>query len=398
MHLPKDVVTTPEAYASIESAIEDSCNVFGELNPLNGNVTAELAECQSSHDSATVNDIPSEELRAKIKVKLVEIIIAHIESDPDAAEILATRLFDLPLSEIQRIVLYANTPEYVELYAESLYSGIGVGSLDTSVLLLGRPADDLEEVSTQCDLIHQIFPTAQVLTENFDQLSASIENSLNASLSNEIQLYKCGDIDAFVEAASSDALELDDMTDGSILVNRNKQMAAKMNEILQANPNEKMMFAVGNSHWLIGGSNLKVLLKEGYGYTLEHVPDWGKNGAEDHTNDHCGVIYHPELGFVEDPNNVPGAAPTTYDGTSIPTHTVVKDTYYTTPPALNSTLELVDSPTRKPTKQSTIVWTNSPFADVSGEAAALETPSSGAMIGASTLVLGGGFLYLSWCF
>ena len=80
------------------------------------------------------------------------------------------------------------------------------------------------------------------------------------------------------------------MTDGGILANQNKQMAEKMNDILQANPNEKMMFAVGNSHWLIGGTNLKVLLKEGYGYSLEHIPEWGKNDAEDHTDDQCNVV------------------------------------------------------------------------------------------------------------
>ena len=128
----------------IEIIATDSCDVFGELNPYDTNVTAELATCQSSHSSATPSDIPNEELRAKIRAKLVTIILAHIESDPTSAETIADRLFDLSLSEIQRIILYANTPEYVELYADSLYSGIGAGSLDTSVLSVGRPADDLE--------------------------------------------------------------------------------------------------------------------------------------------------------------------------------------------------------------------------------------------------------------
>jgi len=144
MHLPHDVVTTPEAFESIKSAIEDSCDVFGELNPLDGNVTTELAQCQSSHKSATVEDIPDEELRNAIEAKILNITLAHIESDPESAEIIASRLFALPLSEIQRIILYANTPEYMEIYAESLYSGMGVGSLDSHVLALGRPADDLE--------------------------------------------------------------------------------------------------------------------------------------------------------------------------------------------------------------------------------------------------------------
>ena len=77
--------------------------------------------------------------------------------------------------------------------------------------------------------------------------------------------------------------------------------------------------------------------------------------------------------------------------------------YYTSTLVINLTRELVDettsnSPTGKPTKQPTTMWTNSPFAYTSGEAAAAETPSSGAIIGASTLVFAGGFLYLSWCF
>lgn len=67
--------------------------------------------------------------------------------DADVAQLLASRMATLPLAEVQRIILYANTPEYTEGYLDSIYadSASGAGLLmDTHLMGLGRPADDLE--------------------------------------------------------------------------------------------------------------------------------------------------------------------------------------------------------------------------------------------------------------
>jgi len=73
-------------------------------------------------------------------------------------------------------------------------------------------------------------------------------------------------------------------------------MAERMNEILKANPGEKIVFAAGNSHWLIGSDSLEVVLKE-YGYSLERLEDWKKYDAQDFSNEQCGVVLDLEEGY-----------------------------------------------------------------------------------------------------
>lgn len=185
MHLPRDVVATPEAYKSIEAAIggklvierrrciiiivqsclimfptsnySDSCDVYGELNFYNENATAEFEECAESFitNSATVNDIPDEALKQSVLEKLTQVVLKIINAGgididleqmtaEELAGTLAPRLGDTPLSTVQSLIVYANTPEYFELYNHTLYGGGGTISLDNSMLKLGRPADDLE--------------------------------------------------------------------------------------------------------------------------------------------------------------------------------------------------------------------------------------------------------------
>ena len=76
-------------------------------------------------------------------------------------------------------------------------------------------------------------------------------------------MYKCGNINAFVEATTEGAMALDESTDDAILTVRNQNMAKRIDEILQAEQGEeRMMFAVGVAHWIIGDQSLEVLLKE----------------------------------------------------------------------------------------------------------------------------------------
>ena len=239
---------------------------------------------------------------------------------------------------------------------------------------------------------------------NFDLYSTSIKNSLNASLTKEIDMYECGNIDAFVEEFTS-GMVIDDPANDVLLTDRNIQMAAKMNDVLKANPDEKIMFAVGNAHWIIGTQSLELLLKNNYGYTLEHIPNWNTTHAENHSTEHCEVILHPETGlFVSAPELfAPGAAPV--GGTKEPTHSVVRPTYYTLSTLAPATgnedttdfelTKMTDTPTAKPT-------TKMPSGGATGEgevasASVANEPSSSTILGASKMVLAGGFIYLWNC-
>ncbi len=105
----------------------------------------EIKECTApAADAATLADIPDEELREEVRAMIVEIILEHYASDQVDAETIASRLDDLPFTEISRFIAYANTPEYMEKYADSLYSGVGTSFLDLDLLALGRPAGSLE--------------------------------------------------------------------------------------------------------------------------------------------------------------------------------------------------------------------------------------------------------------
>lgn len=220
-------------------------------------------------------------------------------------------------------------------------------------------------------------------------------------------MYKCGNIDAFVEATTEGAMALDESTDDAILTVRNQNMAKRIDEILQAEQGEeRMMFAVGVAHWIIGDQSLEVLLKE-KGYSLEHVPEWDAEQTEDHTNDHCGVMIHPENGlFVED-HGVPAMSPTDNGGTREPTHSVVKPTYFDNSTETIYSLTENDNSTSSGlvTSPTTVNPTNKP----SGEGGDVQAPtpttpsspttpqtSSSAMISASKMILlvGSGFIYL----
>jgi hypothetical protein len=157
------------------------------------------------------------------------------------------------------------------------------------------------EVSTQCNILQAMNPSAEALNQTFsldpDAFTSNIRQSLNASYSPLFQLYKCGDIETFVESSvvNSDP-ELDLLLDG-----RNEQMAAKIDEVLMAtDPNKKVLFAVGLAHWLSGNNNMITLLKD-YGYSMEHIPNWNSTQLDNPSNEYCGVLFNPEAGiFVED--------------------------------------------------------------------------------------------------
>ena len=66
----------------------------------------------------------------------------------------------------------------------------------------------------------------------YERYSDSIRNSLDASLTKEIDMYECGDVDAFAaEVAAGMAVDGDSNDD--ILSERNAQMASMMIDVLR---------------------------------------------------------------------------------------------------------------------------------------------------------------------
>lgn len=351
-------------------------------------------------NSATLDDIPDEELQKAYKAKILEIM-TNIYG-PEDAEVLAPRLHSEPLPAIQQFIELGNTPEYVENHGESLYSGLSAGSLDTHMLSMGRPAGDLEEPSMQCDVLKSMFMTAESLEQAFGNnpnLLSSLEDSLNASFSPLIQLYKCGNIDAFVESVSEGTMKLDDNTGDVILTERNKNMAAKIDGILKANPEERIMFVVGANHWIVGEDSLEMLLKD-LGYTLEHLPEWTEDDVENHSHEHCKVIYNPETGLFHSSqdkgeySNVPDN-PIFLNTTAQPTRAPSSGAETLGPglSPLNVTMSPTVSPMKKPSDGGAV--------EVPSPDPGTGTQPSGGLMNRATRVsaffVGGAFMYLWSC-
>lgn len=246
------------------------------------------------------------------------------------------------------------------------------------------------EVSTQCDIVTALHITSEEVNQAFDselsaQFSATIEASLTENLSKEMQLYRCGNIDAF-QTAISNGMPMDEVTNDFLLNDRNKQMAQKISNILKSeDTDERKMFTVGLAHWIVGDESLIKLL-EGYGYRLEHIPKWDGEDAWNHSNQHCGVILHPETGlFVQVEDNHPAISPLKEGVTDMPTHTVVDPMYFTN----------TSSPTENLDKDL-VMMSKSPSMAPVEEGGGGSQPSSGTMLGASSFValLGTATLYL----
>lgn len=292
MHLPPELVLSDDAYASIFSAIADSCDIYGELNLLDPAVGQELVQCITplAANAATVNDIQDQDIKSAYEAKLLEIatLVAPDESYVDG---IYQALLLLPLFLVQQYISYANTPEYEEYLLLEL-AGTPARPLDDEVLSIGRVAGGLEELSTQCAILQQLYVTP----ENID--NQALLAGLNATLSGQISAYRCGSIEAMDSAFDVES-ELGNNTEFEmqLLDNRNEQMASAIADVLSTS-NNKAFFAVGFLHWLYGDKSLNNLLNE-YGYSLKLVPNYGPDDAEDISNEQCGVTFNRTSGLFE---------------------------------------------------------------------------------------------------
>ena len=341
LHQPVDLVLTDNAYASIIYAVEDSCAVYGEIDLADMMVAAAVAECvvDLDSDAARISDIQDEELRLKYESITREFatLIAGEGADSAVVDLIHQQFMNLSLYTLSLFITYYNTPEYEEYLVPTLL-GMPPAALDDTILSLGRPNGGVETVSTQCDILRDLYSFAT--PENLDE--ENLRMSLNeTSFSGQINLYKCGDIDSFVaaqelifeEAAAAGSVEMVSTFQSALFDVRNKQMAEMIDNILKASDN-RVLFAFGLSHWVVGGNNLGNLLKD-YGYSLEYVPNYAKDDAEDLSNEECGVVFNNVTGEFDliGMSNSTGPAPTaspvsspSVEGTGPSSGAVIKST------------------------------------------------------------------------
>ncbi|KAL3791538.1 hypothetical protein ACHAWO_009745 [Cyclotella atomus] len=292
MHVPSDLILSDGSYSSIFSAIADSCDVYGEINLRDPAIIEELGQCiiPLVENAATVIDIQDQDIKSAYEAKLLEIATS-VAPDESLVDGIYQALLLLPIFLVQQYVLYSNTPEY-EQYLLLELAGTPASALDDDVLSIGRVPGGLEEVSTQCAILEQLYVTQ----DNLD--NQALLAGLNATLSSQISAYKCGSIET-MESAFDVESELGNNTEFEmqLLGNRNEQMASAIADILNSS-NNKAFFAVGFLHWLHGDKSLNNLLND-YGYSLELVPNYGPDDAEDISNEQCGVTFNRTSGVFE---------------------------------------------------------------------------------------------------
>eukprot|EP00985_Skeletonema_marinoi_P013310 scaffold6578_cov141-Skeletonema_marinoi.AAC.8 len=289
LHFPSDLALTDDAYGSIIHAVEDSCGIYGELDLMDGIVAQELAGCVGdlNVEAAKIADIQDEDLRLSYENVSREfaVLAAGAGADAESIDIIHQQLLQLSLYSILSFITFSNTPEYEEYFLQKLF-GMPPSSLDQTLLSLGRPNGGVEEVSTQCEILAALILPPEELNE------AELRLALNQTFSGILNMYKCGDIDTFTIAQE---MNFEQSMAGSefmisLLDTRNEQMAAGIDEILKVS-DDRVLFAFGASHWTVGEKSLDVLLK-GYGYSLEYVPNYAKDDAEDLSNEECEVVFN----------------------------------------------------------------------------------------------------------
>ena len=310
----------------------DSCDVYGEVDGNDLATLVSLLNCTFSAlaYSATLNDIPDDGLREEIKAKITELVMQYMDDadqNATAVETFVSSFDTQPIGSAMGFIIHGNTPEFMEKYGDDLFTGEPTGLLDSEILKIGRPSGGLEyvhhvhhfsifpfntnytsrylrffnfvhirDMDVTCDIIQEGFQSLDALNETYtsdpDAYTAGIRETLNASLSPLINLYKCGDIDTLKASGIFDVIE-----NGEDLktFERNNQMVAKMHDILTTRESdEKITFAIGLAHWLFGSENMISLL-EGYGYSLELIPEWNDAQAENPSNEFCGVVENPDV-------------------------------------------------------------------------------------------------------
>mmetsp|Transcript_8298 Transcript_8298/g.13693 ORF Transcript_8298/g.13693 Transcript_8298/m.13693 type:complete len:437 (-) Transcript_8298:124-1434(-) len=310
LHLPVDLVLTDHAYASIIHAVEDSCAVYGEIDMADMAVAAQIAECKGDLDSgaARISDIQDEDLRLKyesITREIATVVAAGAGADAAVVDSIHQNLLNVSLYNLLLFISYYNTPEYEQYFVPTLL-GMPPALLDETILSIGRPNGGVEMVSTQCDILEELFVTPEELDEE------NLRLGLNQTLSGQINLYMCGDIDSFANAQvlAFEQSAMDSEFKSALLDERNEQMAAEIHNILKAS-DDRVLFAFGASHWTVGEKKLGNLLK-GYGYSLEYVPNYAKDDAEDMSNEECRVVFNSisgEFDLIETSNST-GSTPT----------------------------------------------------------------------------------------
>lgn len=128
---------------------KDSCDVYGEVDGTNILNLIDLLNCTFSALSfaATLQDIPDEGLRDDIKAKISEITMQYLkdaDQNTTATDAFISSFDAQPIGNAMNFILHGNTPEFMEVYGDTLFTGEPTGLVDSEILKLGRPSGGLE--------------------------------------------------------------------------------------------------------------------------------------------------------------------------------------------------------------------------------------------------------------
>ena len=126
---------------------KDSCDIYGEVNSYDLDTMIELIGCSfvALEASAKLADIPDEGLRDEIKAKIADIFTTYSEDvDQNTTDTFVSKFDTPPIGDAINFVIFGNTPEFMDEYAEAHFAEAPTVLLDSQIQIQGRPSGGLE--------------------------------------------------------------------------------------------------------------------------------------------------------------------------------------------------------------------------------------------------------------
>ncbi|MNO63142.1 TraB family protein [compost metagenome] len=255
----------PEMYPfqkNIKDAFEESESLWVEANLLSSDqeTMAYFQQLQLYNDGTTLKDHISKETYEKLQKLTTKLNMPANSFDTIKPWAITTSLSLLSL---------LNSPDEI-----SQASTLGVDMyLLTSAMLSGKPIHELEGIKLQGDILSNVTPEQQEkeLNQMLDALLDESTDELNLPeefKKAQLQWAK-GDLDAFSKSFLISGSANDSPESQRLLGDRDKNMANKLAELLEAEGESTHFVVVGAAHFVTKDMVLDQLKKKGY--TVEFI-------------------------------------------------------------------------------------------------------------------------------
>ncbi|XP_022240082.1 metalloprotease TIKI1-like isoform X1 [Limulus polyphemus] len=283
--------------ASAKHAFKQSDNVFFELDMMDPYTFSALSNCQLLPQGRNLVDVLPEDLYQRLKSHLdyVKVTLpSWLTADQRSRGLYADYIFNMMTFNWER-----KRPVWVMLMVNSLTeSDVKTRGIPVLDLYLAQEAEKLnkqtgavEHPEEQClplnglNFSQVIFALNHTLFQHENIRNGGVQ--LTYTTEDLIKHYNCGDLNSVIFrqdtisvpylvntslllSDKSIANAIDEYFKNELIFKRNKNMAERVIELLNAYPDESFFFAFGAGHFL--GNDTILDFMKNIGYEIEHIP------------------------------------------------------------------------------------------------------------------------------